>query len=133
MCYNLVNKPIKEQYIENFVNRYSKIIDDNLIMDNDFEELNDISEYDSENIGINYFISNENLYNVLYEKINRERNFIKDIIEKKKNDMLKFIKEINGLPIPRKIDEENQYRILSFPWCISGEILTNLKYLNMNV
>ena len=102
-------------------------------MDNDFEELNEISEYDSENIGINYFISNENLYNVLYEKINKERNFIKDIIEKKKNDMLKFIKEINGLPIPRKVDEENQYRILSFPWCISGEILTNLKYLNMNV
>ena len=133
ICYNLVNKPIKEQDIENFANRYSKIIDDNLIMDNDFEELNEISEYDSENIGINYFISNENLYNVLYEKINRERNFIKDIIEKKKNDMLKFIKEINGLPIPRKVDEENQYRILSFPWCISGEILTNLKYLNMNV
>ena len=46
--------------------------------------------------------------------------------------MIRFIKELKELPIPKKSLEENQYRILSFPWCISGEILTNLKFLNMN-
>ena len=52
------------------------------------------------------------------------------IIKKKRNDMIKFIKELKELPIPKKANEENQYRILSFPWCISGEILTNIKFLN---
>ena len=45
--------------------------------------------------------------------------------------MIKFIKELKELPIPKKANEENQYRILSFPWCISGEILTNIKFLNI--
>ena len=32
--------------------------------------------------------------------------------------------------LPKQANEENQYRILSFPWCISGKILTLMKYLN---
>ncbi len=46
--------------------------------------------------------------------------------------MIFFIKELKGLKIPKNPNEENQYRILSFPWCICGEMLTNIKFLNMN-
>ena len=45
--------------------------------------------------------------------------------------MIQFIREIKGYPIPKNPNDENQYRILSFPWCISGEILTNIKFINM--
>ena len=40
-----------------------------------------------------------------------------------------FIKELKNMPIPSQANEENKYRILSFPWCISGVILANIKYL----
>ena len=109
------------------------MINDNLIMENTYEELNNISEYESESIGIDSYLSNENSYDNLYVIIDKERKIIEDTIDKKKNDMIKFIKEIKELPIPKKSLEENQYRILSFPWCISGEILANLKFLNMNI
>ena len=136
ICYNLLKETIHDKIksktiIENYSERYSKIINDNLIMDNNFEELNDLSEYDVENIGVNFSESLENSYDVFSEKIELERNRIKDIIKKKRNDMIKFIKELKELPIPKKANEENQYRILSFPWCISGEILTNIKFLNI--
>ena len=136
ICYNLLKETIQDKIksktiIENYSERYSKIINDNLIMDNNFEELNDLSEYDVENIGVNFSESLENSYDVFSEKIEQERNRIKDIIKKKRNDMIKFIKELKELPIPKKANEENQYRILSFPWCISGEILTNIKFLNI--
>jgi len=137
ICYNLIyetnhDKIKSKLIIDNYSERFSEMINDNLIMDNNFEELNDISEYESENIGIDIYISKENSYDNLYSNINKEKKAIKDIIERKKNDMIRFIKELKELPIPKKSLEENQYRILSFPWCISGEILTNLKFLNMN-
>ena len=47
--------------------------------------------------------------------------------------MIQFIRKLKNLPIPKKPNDENQYRILSFPWCISGEILTNIKFLNMHI
>ena len=138
ISYNLIyetshDKIKSKAIIENYSKRFSEMINDNLIMENTYEELNDISEYESESIGIDSYLSNENYYDNLYVKIDKERKIIEDTIDKKKNDMIKFIKEIKELPIPKKSLEENQYRILSFPWCISGEILANLKFLNMNI
>ena len=138
ISYNLIyetshDKIKSKAIIENYSKRFSEMINDNLIMENTYEELNDISEYESESIGIDSYLSNENSYDNLYVKIDKERKIIEDTIDKKKNDMIKFIKEIKELPIPKKSLEENQYRILSFPWCISGEILANLKFLNMNI
>ena len=47
--------------------------------------------------------------------------------------MLKFEKRIKDLPIPKRDpNEENKYRILSFPWCISGTVLTNIKFVNLH-
>ena len=43
-----------------------------------------------------------------------------------------FVEEIRNMgKMPKQADEENQFRILSFPWCISGNLLTNIKFLNM--
>ena len=32
--------------------------------------------------------------------------------------------------MPKNANEENQYRILSFPWCIAGKLLSTMKFLN---
>ena len=32
--------------------------------------------------------------------------------------------------IPKHPDDENQYRVLSFPWCIAGLLLSIIKFLN---
>ena len=136
ISYDLLNEAIQAQIkskfiIEKYAERYSEMINNNFLMDNNFEELNDLSEYESKNIGIDFCESIKNSYDFFSEKINQERKVIEEIIKKKKNDMIKFVREIKSLHIPKNANDENQYRILSFPWCISGDILTNLKFLNM--
>ena len=142
ISYNLLKKVIKkyhnknknESIVEKYCEKFINIINDNLIMDNDFEELNEITEYDSMNMGIEYYECNENYYDSLYEKIEKEKKAIKDNINKKKNDMLNFVKELkNNNKIPTKANEENQYRILSFPWCISGNTLSTIKFLKCEI
>ena len=119
--------------LENYYDRYKKTIDENLIMDNNFEEMNEITEYESSILGIDFYEDNEICYDNFLNKININKEEIKDNLEKKKNDMLNFIKELQNTPIPEEDpDRENQYRILSFPWCISGAILSTIKFLNMN-
>ena len=113
--------------------KYNKFINENLIMDNDFEEIDEISEYEASNIGIDFYECNEISFDNLCEKINKEKKDIKEIIDKKKNDMINFVKNLQTIPIPGEANEENQYRILSFPWCISGQILSNIKFLNLKV
>jgi hypothetical protein len=39
-----------------------------------------------------------------------------------------YINELKTIPIPKQPNEENQYRILSFPWCIAGNVLSYIKY-----
>jgi len=130
---DVINKKIENKSsIEYFCKKFANTINDNLIMNNDFEELNEISEYEAENLGFDYYDSNENSYELLYEKINNENKYIKETIEKKKNDMNNFVNELKTYKIPKQPDEENQYRILSFPWCISGQILSNIKFIKMN-
>ena len=46
--------------------------------------------------------------------------------------MNNFVNELKTYKIPKQPDEENQYRILSFPWCISGQILSSIKFINMD-
>ena len=138
ISYNIVElknnaKNKEENMVKNYSDKYMEIINNNLIMDNDFEELNEISEYESFNIGIDYYDCNKNLFNNFYKKINKEKEEIKEIIDKKKNDMVNFIKNLQTIRIPGEANEENQYRILSFPWCISGHILSSLKFLNLKV
>ena len=135
ISYNLIeeilNKKIKkEKAIYPYYAKFQELINDNLITDNDLEELNEISEYETENLGIDNYECYELSYSYFYDKKKDEAKNINDIIEKRKNDMVEFLKALDKMPIPKQANEENKYRILSFPWCISGIILTNIKFLN---
>ena len=138
ISYNIVKLIKKKEnnaktLVDNYCEKYRKSINENLIMDNDYEEINDIAEYESLNMGINLNESNETLYDNFLEKVNKEKEEINRIINKKKNDMVNFAKDIQNTPIPEDPNEENQYRILSFPWCISGHILSFIKFLNLEI
>lgn len=63
------------------------------------------------------------------ETIN-EIHTILDQYEKSVIEFLNICKK--SYQIPKSIEEENQYRIISFPWCISGSILSKIKYLSNN-
>ena len=131
---DVINKKIdNKSSVDYFCKRFSNTINDNLIKENDFEELNEISEYETQNLGFDYYDSNETSCELLYEKINNRKKYIEEIIEKKRNDMNNFVNELKTYKIPKQPDEENQYRILSFPWCISGQILSNIKFIKMNL
>ena len=41
-----------------------------------------------------------------------------------------FVENANRFNRPKNADDENQYRILSFPWCIAGLLLSNIKFLS---
>ena len=138
ISYNLLedvlNKKIKnEDAVKYYCKTFNEIINGNLIMDNNLEELNEISEYESLNLGIEYYESNESSYDFLYEKKNQELKLINNKIDKKKNDMMNFVKELKNTEIPKQANEENKYRILSFPWCICGQFLANMKFLNYEI
>ena len=119
------NKPIIDFYCEKFIS----LINDNLIADDSFESINEISEYESLNIGMDYYENVEINYDYAYKEIIDKKNLIKDLVNKKKDELNKFIKELKRIPIPKQANDENQYRILSFPWCISGKMLSTFKVL----
>ena len=123
------NKPIIDFYCEKFIS----LINDNLIADDTFDSINEISEYESSNIGMDYYENVEMNYDYSYKEIIDKKNLIKDLVNKKKDELNKFIKELKRIPIPKQANDENQYRILSFPWCISGNILSTIKYINFDL
>ena len=47
--------------------------------------------------------------------------------------MMNFVRELSQTKIPKQANEENEYRILSFPWCICGLFLVNIKLLNLKL
>ena len=128
ISYNILESVInnKDNSIDNYCQLFTDTINESLIIENDYEELNEISEYESLNFGVDYYECNESSYDVLYGK----NELIMNTINKKKKDMKGFVKELKKNKIPQQFNEENQYRILSFPWCISGHILSNIKFLN---
>ena len=119
------DKPVLDSYCEKF----SSLINDNLVKDDTFENINEIAEYESENLGMDFYENKKYNYEYIYEEIEDEKRFINEIINKKKIDIGKFINELKVIPIPKQANEENQYRILSFPWCIAGNILADIKYV----
>ena len=40
-----------------------------------------------------------------------------------------FVNDTKRYNIPKNANDENQYRILSFPWCIAGNLLPLIKLL----
>ena len=135
ISYNLLEEVLnkKDGSLENFYKKFLQIINDSIVMDNNFEELNEISEYEALDIGVDYYECNESSYDLLYDKINNDNKIVGDSINRKKKDMDNFVKELKRYKIPQQANEENQNRILSFPWCISGEILSTIKFLNYKI
>ena len=78
--------------------------------------------------------SNASLYDNNIERFHFEyeqkKLWIKKIIERNVEDMKGFIKESKRFKRAENANKENQYRILSFPWCIAGKLLSTLKFLN---
>ena len=135
ISYNLLEEVLnkKEGSLDNFYNKFLQVINDSIVMDDNFEELNEISEYEALDIGVDYYECNESSYDLLYDKINNDNKIVGNVISKKKKDMDNFVKELKRHKIPQQANEENQNRILSFPWCISGEILSTIKFLNYKI
>ena len=114
----------KKKFTEEVINSLTK----------EEEEQTDIelvSEYESENFGI----SQSEIYNNVVEQIQRKKEQkeqkIKEIINSFTNTLINFINTSRkSCNVPEHPDEENQYRILSFPWCLCGKLLSKMKYLS---
>ena len=111
---------------------FNEYIQESLFIDNDIEILNDVSDYECETFGIESYESQENNIEDYHDKYNNKKNLIKKIIESNVEDMKGFIREAKRFKKPKNANEENQYRILSFPWCIAGKILSTMKFLQLN-
>ena len=114
----------------------------NFIFENCFENyninyINDINDYENNYEGFqifsnsnfieenfnDYLISFEEQKNLIIEKINEKEEQIKNFFDNILSNNLQNFKLSN------KPTEETLNRILSFPWCISGKILSTMKKL----
>ena len=117
---NIYGNKFKDMIIEN-IEKNSYI---------NMEKIGDDSEIDSDIFGIDYRNAFESNINQCYYDFNNKNNLINDIIQKNVNDMKYFINKANLFNKPENADDENQYRVLSFPWCIAGLLLSNIKFLS---
>ena len=120
----------KKNIVEYYGKKFNDMIIKNLAQNNDMEIIGEDSEILSERFGIDYEYSFESNINRYYYEFNNKIKIINDIIQKNINDMKYFIEEAKRYNSPKNPDDENQYRVLSFPWCIAGIILSQIKFLN---
>ena len=132
ICYNFLDGVLnKENSVEIYGKNFKNLIMDNIDNDKEIEDIEEYVDYTSESLGIDNYGIREDKIEKLYEKNNERVMQANDIIFKNIEDMKYFVEEIRQMKkVPKQANEENQYRILSFPWCISGKILTLLKFLN---
>ena len=134
ISYNIIEDVLnKISSVSYYCKKFQETINDNLIMNNDFEELSEISEYESINLGVDNYESYESNYNSFYEQINEKKETINSIINKNEKVMINFVERLRKTEIPKQSNQENKYRILSFPWCISGQILSSIKIINFHI
>ena len=132
ICYNFLDGVLnKENSVEIYGKHFKNLIMDNIDNDKEVEDIEEYVDYASDSLGIDNYGIREDKIEKLNEKNNERVIEAKDIIFKNIEDMKYFVEEIRQMKkVPKQANEENQYRILSFPWCISGKILTLLKFLN---
>ena len=129
MCYNFYEISSQELNIDSYGKYLYEFINNYLCKDNEIEELNDISEEECEMLGVDLYICQESNIEYYHDRYNNKKKYIKKIIESNVEDMKGFIGETKRFKTPKNPSEENQYRILSFPWCIAGKILSTMKFL----
>ena len=129
VSYNLLDVLNK---INEFKDNFTHSIKNSLIKDYDYNDICNITEYECNNFGFDYL---EDLYynydfylNTIYEKI----ELIDRIINIKYIELERFYNSFkySDYKLINNPNEENIYRILSFPWCISGRILSSIKKLS---
>ena len=136
IAYNFSNNVInKERAIKIYGNKFFELfLNNSCYNDEENESIDEYCNYESDELGIGLFETREYITESLYEKNNKKIEMIKDIINKNVEDMEYFVEEIKEMgKIPKQADEENQFRVLSFPWCISGNLLTQIKFLKNKI
>jgi len=119
----------KKDIVDIFGKKFKDLILKNIYKETELEDLNDIAEGESEMLGLDFNECQESVINNYYENYNRKTRIISDIIQKNINDMKCFVNEARRFTLPKNPDEERQNRILSFPWCIAGNLLSIIKFL----
>ena len=132
ITYNLIDDVLnKDNSVNIYGNKFWNLIMDNFYKDKENENLEEIIDYESDNLGVNNYEIREYENQILYEKNNKKAFMAEEIIKNNVEDMNYFVEEIRKMQkIPKQANEENQFRILSFPWCISGNLLSVIKFLN---
>ena len=130
MSYNFYEISSQEKYIDSFGKYFYEFINKYLYKDNEIEELNDISEEECEMLGVDLYSCQESNIEYYNDRLNNKKKWIKKIIESYVEDMKGFIRVSKSFKTPKNANEENQYRILSFPWCYAGKLLSSMKFLN---
>ena len=134
ITYNFLDDVLnKDNSVDIYGNKFSNLILDNFFKVKENEDLEEIIDYESENLGIGNYESLEIQTQKLFEENNKKVSMVEKIIKMNVEDIKYFVEEIkNVFKMPKQANEENQYRILSFPWCISGNLLILMKFLNKN-
>ena len=130
ISYNFYETFTQESIVENYGAKLNEYIKESLFKENEIEELNDVSEYECDMYGVEFYECQENNIEDYHIKYNNKKKYIKKIIESNVEDMKGFVREAKRFKAPKNANEENQYRILSFPWCIAGKLLSTIKFLN---
>ena len=129
-CY-MVSYNLKEiiNKTNEYRNNFESLVENCLRKDYDYNDIYDVSEYEMNEFGIDFYESFENNYDNYLINIEDKLNKIKDVIKKNDYELKQFCESFNhyDFKLPGSPDEENQYRILSFPWCISGRMLSTIK------
>ena len=129
ISYDFYNILSKKNIVEYYGQKLKENIIENIFLDEEIEDLNEISEGESENFGIEFDECVQSNVERYYEYFSKKKAVIGDIIQKNINDMKFFLNDAKRFHVPKNPSDENQYRILSFPWCIAGNILPLIKLL----
>jgi hypothetical protein len=130
ISYNFYEEFSQETFISGLGNIFYKFFEENLFKEREIESLNNYSEYEEEQYGMSYYDIYEDHFEKYHFEYEQKKLWIKEAIEKNVEDMKGFIKETKRFKRAENANKENQYRILSFPWCIAGKILSTIKFLH---
>ena len=130
ISYNFYDELSQDYSITELGNIFYNYIEESLFKDNEIEDINFYNEYETELYGNNYYDIYENNIERYHYGYEQKRIWIKKIIDINVEDMKGFIKEIKSFKRAENANKENQYRILSFPWCLAGKLLSIMKFLN---
>ena len=130
ISYNFYEEFSQESSVYDLGIIFNKFFEERLFKESEIESLNFNSEYEVEQLGTNYYDIYEDKIDKYHIEYEHKKLWIKKIIERNIEDMKGFIKETKRFKRAENANKENQYRILSFPWCLAGKILSTIKFLN---